>query len=108
MHEKHAKRAARLLLFLLLLDLATSPICSAGTLPLGSSDSTVSVAANPEVRAPLAQNSEDDGCFCCCTHILPGAQIFIASPVPLVAGASILILRNPLAPPQTLFHPPRL
>jgi hypothetical protein len=107
MQGNHAKRAAWLLLLLLVLDLSTSGICSAGTFPFWGGRSAASMTESPLAQAPPAQNLDDDGCFCCCTHMLPGTHVDVVPPMPLVAGTSILIVSNLSAVPRTHFHPPK-
>jgi hypothetical protein len=106
---KHIKSAAWFLLLLLVLDLSTAGICSAGTFP-GSrvqSDTTLMGGGGTLADSQPAQNSDDDGCFCCCTHILPGAHFALSLLVPAVSVRSIPTLPSPSAFPQTLFHPPK-
>lgn len=68
------------------------------------------------IRTPDSQPSQDshqspmddEDCFCCCSHIIPGVCISVAalngSPQPGASAISSL----PLAPPRDTFHPPRL
>ena len=52
--------------------------------------------------------STEEGCFCCCSHILPGCQV---NYVTLDTTSRIdipLIEFLPSPPPQDTFHPPRL
>src|SRR4030095_7044220 len=104
--EKQIKSAAWLLLLLLILDLSTAGICSAGTFPgsRGYSGSTLGgsgILANPQ----STQNEEDDGCFCCCTHILAGVHFTLSPLVSVVFVPSVPTRPDPSAVPQTLFHP---
>jgi hypothetical protein len=106
--EKQIKSAAWFLLLFLVLDLSMAGICSAGTVP-GSrvqSDTTLRDGGTLADSQP-AQNLDDDGCFCCCTHILPGAHFALLPLVSAVSVPSIPTLTNPSAFPQTLFHPPK-
>jgi hypothetical protein len=106
--EKQIKSAAWFLLLLLILDLSTAGICSAGTIP-GSrvpSDTTLRGVGISADSQP-AQNADDDGCFCCCTHILPGVHFTLSPVASAVSVPSIPTLTNPSAFPQTLFHPPK-
>jgi hypothetical protein len=104
---EYVKRAAWLLLLLLLLDLSTSPICSAGTFAKFNDPSAASLTTGTRVQAQPALNLDDDGCFCCCTHVLPGTHVKVVPPVPLVVSSAILIVGNPFAISQTLFHRPK-
>jgi hypothetical protein len=53
------------------------------------------------------QSSTDEDCFCCCSHIIPGQHVNVATlnfpPPPDDAALSPL----PFAPPQGTYHPPR-
>jgi hypothetical protein len=53
------------------------------------------------------QSSADEDCFCCCSHIIPGQHINVATlnfpPHPGDAALPML----PSAPPHGAFHPPR-
>lgn len=70
---------------------------------------------NIEVLSPFSDNHSstspetDDGCcFCCCTHLLLNKIVFI----PLFEIKALVskpsYLSQPLSPPQSIFHPPRL
>jgi hypothetical protein len=54
-----------------------------------------------------AQNLDDDGCFCCCTHMLPGAHSVFSPLVGAVPVNFLITLLNPLAVAQSPFHPPK-
>jgi hypothetical protein len=105
--QRHVKRAAGLLLFLLVLDLSTASFCTAGTFPGGADSVGVVLSASvlAHVEGPL--NAEDDGCFCCCTHILPGAHFDLAALEPMIVAASVPGVLDPSGSPLSLFHPPK-
>ena len=88
-----------LCLFLLVLDLSTASFCTAGTFP-GGADSigaVLSAIVLAHVEGPL--NAEDDGCFCCCTHILPGAHFDLAALEPMIVAASVPGVLDPSGSP---------
>jgi hypothetical protein len=105
--QRHVKRAAWLLLILMVLDLSTASICTAGTLP-GHADSVASILnAGVLAHAQGQINVDDDGCFCCCTHILPGAHFDLAALEPMIVAASVPGVLDTSSSPQSLFHPPK-
>jgi hypothetical protein len=53
------------------------------------------------------QNLDDDGCFCCCTHILAGAHSVLVPAISVVPVSSPTTVLNPLAVAQSPFHPPK-
>jgi hypothetical protein len=106
--NKNAKFAASLLLLLMVLDLSTARICSAGTFPGFRTDAKATLSATSQTEAAPAQNLDDDGCFCCCTHVLPGFLSVFAPPVPAIAVYFLAAIAYPSALPQIPFHPPKL
>jgi hypothetical protein len=97
-----------LLLLLMVLDLSTARICSAGTFPGFRTDAKATLSAIAQTEAAPAQNLDDDGCFCCCTHVLPGFLSVFAPPVPAIAVYFLAAIAYPSALPQIPFHPPKL
>ena len=68
----------------------------------------VEAADNQPTNEPAEQPSDDDDCFCCCSHVIPGTVVAgvdvsdLRSPTPLLE--SLLVPSPPLA---RTFHPPR-
>jgi len=106
--NKNTKVAASLLLLLMVLDLSTARICSAGTLSGFRTDAKATLSATSQTAAAPAQNLDDDGCFCCCTHVLPGFVSVLAPPVPATAVYFMAVIGDPSALPQIPFRPPKL
>jgi hypothetical protein len=107
LRERKVKYAAWFLLIMLLLDLSTAGICSAGTFPGADGRGDFTLSTGSRAEAPAIPNLDDDGCFCCCTHVLPGAVFFLASLVPATSTESIFVIASPSASPQAPFHPPK-
>ncbi len=105
--ERKVKHAAWFLLIMLLLDLSTSGICSAGTFPGTDTRSNFTLRAGTRAEAPPIPNLDDDGCFCCCTHMLPSAVFVLDSLVSVTAAESLFVLTNLSVLPQVPFHPPK-
>src|SRR5436309_163671 len=63
--QKYAKRAAWLLLILMVLDLSTASVCTAGTFPGFAAGGASGVSAGVLAHAEGPLNTDDDGCFCC-------------------------------------------
>jgi hypothetical protein len=105
--ERKVKYAAWFLLIMLLLDLSTAGICSAGTFPGADTRSNFTLTAGTRAEAPPIPNLDDDGCFCCCMHILPSAVFVLDSLVPATAAESLPVLTNLSVLPQVPFHPPK-
>jgi hypothetical protein len=103
----NVKFAASLLLLLMVLDLSSAGICTAGTFPGSQARTGLTLNSVAQADAQPVQASDDDGCFCCCTHILPGSFFLLASPCPVITAEGVSIVSSPTALPQTLFHPPR-
>lgn len=109
--------------FMTMTDLASPQNCGEdvwGLLKAASSQVPIQVSTDfgsetSFISADIQKSSSDsdsapaeDDCFCCCSHILPGA-IFHAdehSFAPRVSEPTLIAL--PTAPPQSAFHPPRL
>lgn len=124
---KHRLIRGIALLFLIhaAIDLASPELCRGETLEddcqgliavatlqrIGNASSPVaSIAASDQqnTNEPSEQPSGDDDCFCCCSHVLPGAVIAavagtdIRSPV-----TSLECLSAPSPPLARAFRPPR-
>ena len=66
------------------------------------------VASNQSRQESSVPSDNDEDCFCCCGHMLPGIN-FKAPVVELEASQAPLIYAFLPAPPtQKKFHPPRL
>jgi hypothetical protein len=68
----------------------------------------INPSGNSQKDQPLKSESDDDDCFCCCTHIVPGT-IVVGMPVldlisPDVTVAHLFI---PYPPVRSEYHPPR-
>jgi hypothetical protein len=105
--EEKVKYAAGFLLLLMVLDLSSAGICSAVTFPVFDARTDVTLRSGSHADAQPVQGLDDDGCFCCCTHMLPGAHSVLASLMPAVAINSVATVLNPSAVSQAPFHPPK-
>jgi len=105
--QRHVKRAAWLLLLLLVVDLSTASICTAGTFPGGAASVASIMPASVFAHAEGPVNTDYDGCFCCCMHILPGAHFDLAALEPMIVAASVPGVLDPSGSPLSLFHPPK-
>jgi len=74
------------------------------------SDSVTIVSAldNSQKDRSSNQPSQDEDCFCCCAHVLPGMMFITVSNFNLTSLA-VSIKHNPLPTPplQSTYHPPR-
>jgi len=98
---------AWLLLLLMFLDLSTASLCTAGTFPMLGAPEEMILSGSGAVHGQPVQNVDDDGCFCCCTHMLPGTHSVFSPPVHAVPVNLLTAALNPLAVVQSLFHPPK-
>ncbi|HMI54302.1 MAG TPA: hypothetical protein VK525_22525 [Candidatus Saccharimonadales bacterium] len=105
--NRNGKFAASLLLLLMVLDLSSAGVCIAGTFPGSQARTDVALSSVAQADAQPVSASDDDGCFCCCTHILPGSFFLLESPSPMITAEGVRIVSGPTALPQTLFHPPK-
>jgi hypothetical protein len=105
--NRNVKFAASLLLLLMVLDLSTAGICTAGTFPASESRTGVTLNSVAQAEAQPPRAIDDDGCFCCCSHILPGSFFLLESPSRVVTIKSVPVISDPTTLPQTLFHPPK-
>jgi hypothetical protein len=105
--ERNVKFAASLLLLLMILDLSSAGICTAGTFPGFEPRTGVTLNSMAQAETQPVRASDDDGCFCCCTHILPGSLFLLESPSPVITAKGIPVISDPTELPQTLFHPPK-
>ena len=53
------------------------------------------------------QSSADEDCFCCCSHIIPGQHVNVATLNFPPQPDDVAIPSLPSAPPHGTFHPPR-
>ncbi len=107
MGKERVKRAAWLLLLLLALDLSTEGVCGAATLPASDGRGELALRAGNAPATQEAQNPDGDGCFCCCTHVLPGAHFVLTLPLPEVPAESVSALIRLPSPVHAFFHPPK-
>jgi len=98
------KFVALLLLLLMALDLSTASVCEAKGFPGGS---IVAVSGNPPETTEGPQSAEDDGCFCCCVHIVVAGPCLLVEPEPHASTHAGLVIPEPSSFPQSLFHPPK-
>jgi hypothetical protein len=105
---------------LTIIDLAFPQLCESDLSPISTSlnaiDSTY-LAREIFAAAPTGTDNdrdqhsdpecEEDDCFCCCSHIVPGIPVSVAALglKTLAAVADIASLPSP--PPQSTYHPPR-
>ena len=77
------------------------PVAYATGLGLDANDSEKNQTPN--------QHSQDEDCFCCCSHLVPGS-VFDGNSIAEVKTKSIGIdhIEIPLPLPDTPYHPPRL
>jgi hypothetical protein len=69
---------------------------------------TVSASDISRRDLPFNQESDDDDCFCCCTHVLPGMTFFNTSALDIKSLAvSLEQIFLPTPPLSSTFHPPR-
>ena len=115
------------LLFLIYtaMDLASPDLCRGETLgngrqglvafatPQVTRDAGISVArsdasGNRPTNEPSDQPSDDDDCFCCCTHVLPVTVIASIAVTDLVSPMMSSEPHSVSSPPLArAFHPPR-
>lgn len=107
MKRERVKYAAWLLLLLMALDLSTASICSAGIFPVLKDRNDSTLGGHTLANAQQVQNLDDDGCFCCCTHILPGSVVGFGSPARVIRVKTFPLFAIPTASPDSLFHPPK-
>ena len=105
--ERRVKFSAWILLLLMVLDLSTAGVCSAGTFPMFGRASAVSLSSGSQAEGQPLQGTDDDGCFCCCTHMLPGSVVGLGSPAPVIRMKAVPLFAIPTASPDSLFHPPK-
>ena len=115
------------LLFLIYtgMDLASPDLCRGETLgdgrlglvaitqPALTRDASSSVARidasdNQPTNDPSDQPHDDDDCFCCCTHVLPGTVVASIGVTDLVSPMTNFEPHSVSSPPLArAFHPPR-
>jgi hypothetical protein len=107
---------------LIVVDMISPQLCGdasgaiAGTIPVdnacGRSDqtATVKVAIIDQDSLPQqdsSQESVEDECFCCCSHVLPCSLVNHVTLNRMPRIGVTLIKSLPSPPPQDTFHPPR-
>lgn len=98
------KFVALLLLLLMALDLSTATVCEAKSFP---GESKVAVNGGLPVATAQAQSVDDDGCFCCCAHIVVAGPGMLMGPELLASTHAGLVIPESPRFPQSLFHPPK-
>lgn len=100
-------KVAWFLLLLIALDLSTAGVCTAGTFPVLTSVADLTMSARSTAHGQPLQNLDDDGCFCCCTHLLVGTHSVASPPEPAATLPSARKILNLSSVPQLPFHPPK-
>lgn len=83
-------------------------VSTSSILELHPGSVTLANAEQENRRAPAESSSADDGCFCCCTHIVPVAFYRPSHPRLPVAPITPFLQSIPSTPPAELYRPPRL
>jgi hypothetical protein len=105
---------------LTIIDLAFPQLCESDISPMPTSLSAInSTYLSGTVFAAASTGDDDDrdqrsepeceeeDCFCCCSHIVPGVPLSIA-PLGLKTMAAVAAITSlPSPPPQSTYHPPR-
>lgn len=97
------------LLLWTLVDLAFPSLCRAEGVVAGQAQATVAATAQvgPGSGGGRELPYDDDDCFCCCSHVIPGSHIAISSPELTNRSKITIAVSEPFALPHTFFHPPR-
>jgi hypothetical protein len=84
------------------------------TSTLGAAESTIRAVSNVTSSEPSRspqhsdQVPDDEDCFCCCAHVLPGMNFYIAiRPTPVTLTFNAKKDRLPSPPLRSTFRPPR-
>lgn len=122
-------RAARVLVVLLLLyvgvdfifpqmcseEVAGAPAQAAVLTPYGNSAESISStivieqADNSRQDQPQEKSHQEEDCFCCCAHILPGVKFSGATGLELTTLRLLPVSESISTPPlHSLYRPPRL
>lgn len=118
------QRAMRCIAILFLLytaiDLADPQMCSEEAISLTTAQvsvardsfkpTAVAISADDDSsrNQPAKHESQDEDCFCCCAHIVPGIPFVTPNVLELKSAFQMQIVTA--APPselETLYHPPR-
>ena len=73
-------------------------------LPQPEDSSSFNIPANTE-QSP--RTNSEDGCFCCCTHILPTAQFELGTSVAIILEVPLAVSEKPRGFHSSVYHPPR-
>jgi hypothetical protein len=79
----------------------------AGSFPVMNTPADLTVSGASTAQAQPVQNLDDDGCFCCCTHLISHVRSASPPPEPAVPASSVVRIVNPSAVPRSPFHPPK-
>jgi hypothetical protein len=98
------------LLLWTLVDLAFPGLCRAEGVVAGQAQTTVAAATarvGPGSGDGTQLPYDDDDCFCCCSHVIPGSHMVMSSPELTNRSKIVVAVSEPFALPHTFFHPPR-
>jgi len=62
---------AWVLLLLMVVDLSTAGVCTAGTFTMLDAPASISLSGSSATHGQPVQNLDDDGCFCCSLYVRP-------------------------------------
>ena len=98
-----------ILLSMALVDLAWPGFCQAEELdfPLIPSQRTEAFNFDGDQQSPAPIKGLEDGCFCCCSHVVPSAITTIEQSLVTVSHLRSESQSRPALLPHTFFHPPR-
>jgi hypothetical protein len=97
---------------LTIIDLAFPQFCESDLSPRSASLNakliSLDLRENNERDRGSDQSCEEEDCFCCCSHIVPGVPVNVAALGLKTLVPAAIINSLPSPPPQSTYHPPRV
>jgi len=97
---------ALLLLFWMFADLGLQGICCKADVPIPSPKEGISLVSEGNGQKSPGECAED-GCFCCCTHILPTPRFELTLDSKLALEGCVVGQQVPREFHAAVYHPPR-
>lgn len=107
MNRLWTKRLAVLMLLGVTLDLSVPGFCRTDgiIMPVSQTVAAATPANSHQERGP--QETLEDGCFCCCSHIVPTAHFRVERGQTVLSERPPYLQAQPTGLSASLYHPPR-
>lgn len=100
------KTVALVLLVWVFADLGMQGSCCQSNQPFAMLANGLALVAPQDGKEPAASTA-DEGCFCCCTHILPARHFELRAGPAMSHEVPLRVVESPRGFNVSVYHPPR-